>query len=107
MAIARFHELRGQNSALILVKANEFVFGFTPAYVPRAPFMQEVPALDDEGNPILDEDGNPTTVMELKPEFVQGYEFKIPDGFKFVPIVDENGEPRTTKTGETLHQLAY
>ena len=79
MAIAKFHSLRGEKSALILVKANQFVFGFSPVYVPRAAV---------EG-------------------MSEGQEFTIPDGYHLVPMVDSDGVVRTTKEGEPLHQLAY
>lgn len=88
MAIAKFHSLRGEKSALILVKANQFVFGWTPVYVPRGPFV------DSEGN-----------VLEKFSK--EDHTFEIPDGFKLVPIVDENGEIRTTSDGVELKQLAY
>lgn len=80
MAIAKFHSNRGTKSALILVKANKYVFNWSCAYVPRASV---------EG-------------MEA------GTEFQIPDGYKLVPIVDtETGEIRVTKSGEQLNMLAY
>ena len=79
MAIARFHSDRGEKSSLILVKANQFVFGWNCAYVPRA------------------------AVAGME----QGQEFHIPDGYKLVPILSEDGTPRVTKDGEPLHQLAY
>ena len=88
MAIAKFHSPRGEKSALILVKANQFIFGWTPVYVPRAPFE------DSEGN-----------ILEKYSQ--EDHTFQIPDGFKLVPIVDENGEVRTTKDGVELKQLAY
>lgn len=79
MALAKFHSNRGEKSALILVKANQFVFNWSPVYVPRAAV---------EG-------------------MTEGQEFQIPDGFRLVPITDEDGVIRTTKTGEQLHMLAY
>jgi len=81
MATAKFHSLRGNNSALILVKANAFVFAATAVYVPKAAI--------------------PTDIKE-------GDSFEIPDGFKIVPFVDfETGEVRTTKEGAELHMLQY
>ena len=79
MAIAKYHSDRGEKSALILVKANQFVFGWSPVYVPRA------------------------AVQGMS----EGQEFFIPDGYKLVPILGEDGTPRVTKDGELLHQLAY
>ncbi len=79
MATATFHSFRGEKSALILVRANMWVFQGTPVYVPK----------------------------EACKGFVEGQTFEIPDGYKLVPMVDENGEPRVTTTGETLHTLAY
>ena len=81
MATAKFHSLRGEKSALILVKANAFVFSASPVYIPK----EALPAGIKEGD-----------------------SFEIPDGFKLVPFVDpESGEVRTTKDGAELHILAY
>lgn len=81
MAHAKFHSNRGEKSALILVKANAFVFGSTPVYIPR----KAVPAGINEGD-----------------------SFEIPDGFKLAPMVDsDTGEVRTAKNGEELKQLVY
>jgi len=81
MATAKFHSFRGTNSALIIVKANAFVFGGTAVYVPKA----AIPA-------------------SLK----EGEEFAIPNGYTVVPMVDPvTGEVRTTKDGQPLHILAY
>lgn len=88
MAIAKFHSLRGEKSALILVKANQFVFGWTPVYVPRGPFTNEA-----------------GEVLEVYTK--ENHTFSIPDGYTLVPIVDENGEVRTTTDGQELRQLAY
>lgn len=80
MAIAKFHSLRGEKSALILVKANKFVFASTPCYVPRE------------------------AVADLK----EGDSFELPDGFKLVDMVDtQSGEVRTTEGGEPLKVLMY
>ena len=81
MAIAKFHSLRGEKSALIMVKANQFVFSASPVYIPR----EALPANIKEGE-----------------------NFNIPDGFQLVDIVDiETGEVRVTKDGTPLKQLAY
>ena len=80
MATAKFHSLRGEKSALILVKANAFVFSASPVYIPR----EALPANCKEGD-----------------------SFDIPDGFKLVDMVDEEGNVRTTKEGEALKVLAY
>lgn len=80
MATATFHSFRGEKSALILVRANAFVFAATPVYVPK-----EAVAADIE----------------------EGDSIEIPDGYTLVPMVSEDGEVRVTKTGEVLHMLAY
>ena len=79
MALATFHSNRGEKSSLILIKANALVFNATPVYVPRAA---------TEG---------------LK----EGESFEIPDGFRIVDMVDENGESRKTESGEPLKVLTY
>ena len=81
MAKAMFHSLRGEKSALIMIKANQFIFGASPAYIPKAAL----------------------------PEGIKENEFfDIPDGYKLVPFVDfESGQIRTTKDGQQLHCLAY
>jgi len=81
MSQAKFHSLRGEKSALILVRANAFVFNTVPVYIPR----------------------------EALPEGIEeGEIFEIPDGYKLVDMVDiESGEIRTTKKGEPLKMLAY
>jgi pyruvate kinase len=81
MAIATFHSNRGEKSALILVKANAFVFSATPVYVPRTALAEDIK---------------------------KGDTFTLPDGYTLVDIVDiETGEVRTTKTGVALKQLQY
>ena len=108
MAIAKFHSARGEKSALILLKHNELVFGWTPVYVPRAPFVHMVPTLGEDGKPILDENGGPVLEQQVKPEFLnEDFRFDVENGYKLVPIVDDNGEVRTTKDGVELRQLAY
>ena len=81
MATAKFHSFRGTNSALIMVKANAFVFNGTAVYVPK--------------------DAIPEGLAE-------GASFEIPDGYRVVPMVDPlTGEVRATKAGEPLHILSY
>ena len=88
MAIAKFHSLRGEKSALLLVKANLLEFGSKPVYAPRA----GVAAISKK---------------ELTAD-TEPFEFEIPDGYTLVPIVDiETGEARTTESGEPLMQLQY
>ena len=82
MAIARFHSKRGTKSALIGVKANAFVFGWTHVYVP----LNAVP--------------NHETITE-------GTEFNIPDGYKLVDMINPDGNIATTKEGEPLKVLSY
>lgn len=88
MALATFHSLRGEKSALLMVKANALEFSATPVYVPR------VGADHFAKKELTDAD--------------KGLSFEIPDGYKLVDIVDvETGETRTTKDGTPLKQLAY
>ena len=71
MALATFHSNRGEKSALILVKANAFVFSATPVYVPRTALAEDIK---------------------------EGDTFTIPDGYTLVNMIDvETGDPRTTK----------
>lgn len=80
MAQATFHSFRGEKSALVLIKANAFVFQATPVYVPA------------------------DAVQGME----KGDRFEIPDGYQLVPIVDiETGEVRTSKDGSTLYMLGY
>ena len=81
MATAKFHSLRGEKSALVLIKANPFVFSSTPVYIPR----EAVPADAKEGDDI-----------------------DIPDGYSIVDMIDpESGEVRAAKDGTALKVLAY
>ena len=81
MAKAQFHSLRGEKSALVMVKPNAFVFSMDPVYIPRT-------ALPDG--------------------IKEGESFDIPDGYKLVDIVDfETGEVRQAKDGSHLKQLSY
>ena len=84
MATAIFHSNRGTKSALILVKANAFVFQARPCYVPR------------------------TAVANLS----EGDTLEIPDGYSFVEMLNEDGTPRTTEPDKdgnitTLKMLHY
>jgi hypothetical protein len=79
MAIATFHSLRGEKSALLLVKKNKFEFSATPVYVPAS------------------------AVEGLS----EGDTLELPDGFSVVPMVSEDGVERTTKTGEVLMMLVW
>ena len=96
MAKARFHSFRGEKSALILVKANAFVFSADPVYIPRQSLptniLEAVEALK-EGEELDKED-------KIK-------DFTIPDGYHFIPLTSEDGEIRTTKDGKALHSLSY
>lgn len=81
MAIAKFHSFRGANSALLLVKANAFVFSSTAVYVPK----EAVPA-----------------------DIVEGTSFAIPDGYTVAPMIDHTtGDIRVAKDGSPLHILVY
>jgi hypothetical protein len=81
MAKATFHSLRGEKSALILVRPNAFVFSATPVYIPR---------------------------VALPADIKEGDTFDIPDGYKLVDLINiETGKVRTAKDGSPLKVLAY
>jgi hypothetical protein len=85
---AKFHSVRSEKSALILVKGNPLEFSSKPAYVPISGLAMMT--------------GQDVSTLE------QGYEFEIQTGFKLVDIVDlETGEVRTAKDGSPLKQLQY
>jgi len=89
MAHASFHSFRGSKSALILVRKNAFTFQASPVYVPKAAVI---------------------AVLGESPE--KGDVLEIPDGFTLVPMVDEDGNERTTNPNEdgevfTLMTLQY
>ena len=87
LAKAKFHSLRGEKSALILVKANALCQS-TAVYVPR----EGVNAF--AGKELTDAD--------------KGLEFSIPDGFRTEPMVDvKTGEIRTATNGQPLLALVY
>lgn len=72
---ATYHSDRGDKSALLMVQTSEFSYEKSPVYIPR------------------------TAVVGKEP----GDEIEVPDNLDIVPFMDyETGEPRTTKTGETL-----
>ena len=79
MAQAIFHSLRGEKSALLLVKANPFVFSSSPVYVPK------------------------DAVAGLS----QGDTIEIPDGYTLVPMLNQDGTERTTNDGTPLKVLSY
>lgn len=80
MAKATFHSFRGEKSALILVRPNEFVFSAEPVYVPKTALAEDI---------------------------TKGDVIDIPDGYKLVPMVGEDGQELTTESGEVLKMLAY
>ena len=81
MSKAKFHSFRGEKSALILVKANPFVFTSEPVYVPK----ESIPS-----------------------DIKEGDTFEIPDGYTLQPFIDfDSGDVRTTKDGIPLKVLAY
>lgn len=95
MAIAKFHSLRGEKSALVLVRANKFVFNNSPVYIPREALPNKLTGLTDKQLNALAKDDS-------------AREFEIPDGFTLVDIVDyETGEIRQTTDGAHLKQLSY
>lgn len=80
MATAKLHRISDSGkSALILVRKNKFEFSASPAYIPAA------------------------AVADLE----AGESFELPDGFEFVPMMDEDGNPYTTKDGQPLHCLKW
>lgn len=94
MAKAQLHSLRGQKSALIAVKPNEFALGNTFAYVNRIGVLNALKKSEDDfkvGESVWEDN----------------LVFDIPDGYKFAPIVDENGEVRKAENGEELKQLVW
>ena len=89
MAIGTFHSLRGEKSALVMVKANDLVMSADPVYVPRSAVVARCKVEDEKA-------------------LTKGMEFAIPDGYRLVDIMDiETGEVRTTKDGAHLKTLAY
>ena len=92
MSKARFHSLRGEKSALIAVRPNDFAFGHTFVYINRKGVL---------GATKMSEADLKETTWEDE------VEFNIPDGYKIVTMVDENGDPRTTKEGEELKTLVW
>lgn len=92
MAKAKYHSLRGKNSALILIKENAFVFTATAVYVPKDSIPAKALAITN-----TEDKDNPDRI------------FDIPDGFKVVDFIDfESGEVRTTEDGKNvLKVLAY
>lgn len=94
MAQAIFHSLRGEKSALILVKANALVFNNIPVYVPREAVVQLSGRSMDE----LSKHNPKEAVIN----------FQIPDGYRIESFVDpETGEIRKTNEGEELKVLVY
>jgi hypothetical protein len=80
MALAKFHSLRGEKSALILVKANKFQQRWSAAYVPA----------------------------DSVSGMAEGQEFQIPDGYSLVDMVDiATGEARVAKDGSVLKTLEW
>jgi hypothetical protein len=79
MALATLHSKK-KKTALILVRANEYEMSKRPAYIPLAP------------------------VADME----EGEEFEIKDGFTFIPMLDKDGNPYTTKDGKNvLHSLKW
>jgi len=90
-AVAVFHSLRGEKSALVLVKRNALEFDSKPAYVPRVGIAHLI------GVPI----------DELSNELA-GTVVSIPDNYRLIPMVSEDGEVRTTKDKKhELKQLTF
>lgn len=88
MAIATFNSLRGEKSALIMVKANPLCISAEAVYVPRA--------------------GVTFFAKKDVDTLVKGDTFEIPDGYKLEDFIDPTTKlPRTTKDGEVLKVLVY
>ena len=88
MAIAKFHSLRGEKSALLLVKVNPLELTSSPAYVSR--------------------EGVTYFAKKEASELEKDDTFEIPDGFTLVPMVDtETGDARTAENGNVLMMLSY
>ena len=94
MAKAKFHSLRGEKSALIGISPNEFQFGNTFVYVSRAGVLKAIGKKDSD----FEKDTN---------YWEDEHVFDIPDGYKIVPIVDEDGVIRTAKDGSELKTLVW
>ena len=79
MALATFNSIRGQKqtTALLMVKKNPLERSGSPAYVALAG------AEHFAGKKLTDED--------------KGLSFEIPDGFRFVGIIGEDGAPAMTR----------
>ena len=92
MAKARFHSVRGQKSALVAISPNAFQIGHSFVYLSRKGVAEALKlSLEDLESKGWDD--------ELT--------FEIPDGYKLVPIVDENGEIRTSNDGSELKTLVW
>ena len=89
MAKAKFHSLRGEKSALILVKKSDFQFSASPVYVPRAAVIS-------------------ACNVETEDDLEKDMTFNIPDSYRLEDIVDsESGEIRTATDGSHLKQLVF
>jgi len=87
-SVATFHSLRGEKSALILVKANPLQYNADPVYVPIS--------------------GVEYFAKKKIGDMVQGDIFDIPAGYKLTPMVDpETGEVRKSNDGNELKVLSY
>jgi len=90
-AVAVFHSLRGEKSALVLVKRNALEFDSKPAYVPREGIAHLIGC----------------SVGELGEDY-KGVVVSIPDTYTLVPLTSEDGEVRTTKDKKhELKQLTF
>lgn len=92
MATAQFHSVRGSKSALVAVRPNEFQFGNTFVYISRAGVASALKMTAEE--------------LESK-DWDDELTFAIPDGYRVVDITDEEGNVRTTKSGEALKTLVW
>lgn len=87
MAIATFNSFRGERSALCMVRPNKFSYksDARPAYIAKDAFPEDI---------------------------VKGTDVEIPDGYKFVPMVDKDGnacttEPKDGTEPQPLYRLSW
>lgn len=87
MGKATFHSLRGEKSALVGVKINEFTFGNDFVYLSRAGVLSAIGKTEEEAKKLNWED-----------QII----FDIPDGYKVVDIPERHAED-----GSPLKTLAW
>lgn len=88
---AIFQSIRGEGSALCLVRANEFEFTGTPVYLPRQAVLKACNLSETD------------VVVGEK----YSHEFELPDGGTFVPFNDRDGNQRTASNGSGLLTMKW